>query len=241
MTKGKSITGRCVFCEKSFSKASLVKHLNTHLNQKTASGKSFHIKVETNPRWGRSSYFLMLWVDGNATLQKIDTLLRQLWLECCGHLSAFRLPRNKRKSPADFFTDMLAGKPTFDKGDIAMNRKAKDMMHKELILEYDYDFGSTTSLQLTVIEEFNVQAEEPVMLLSRNEPLGILCESCGKTLAVQVCTVCVNTEIMFCAACAKKHAKTCIDFADYAAMPVVNSPRMGVCDYTGGQVDKERD
>jgi hypothetical protein len=47
---------------------------------------------------------------------------------------------------------------------------------------------------------------------------------------------------MFCEKCAKKHAKECEDFADgYTVMPVVNSPRMGVCAYEGGCIDTERD
>jgi hypothetical protein len=46
---------------------------------------------------------------------------------------------------------------------------------------------------------------------------------------------------MFCEKCAKKHAEKCEDFKEYAAMPVVNSPRMGVCDYMGGCIDTERD
>jgi hypothetical protein len=45
----------------------------------------------------------------------------------------------------------------------------------------------------------------------------------------------------FCDKCAKKHAKKCEDFDDYASMPVVNSPRMGVCTYEGGVIDIERD
>jgi hypothetical protein len=46
---------------------------------------------------------------------------------------------------------------------------------------------------------------------------------------------------LFCDKCAKKHAKKCEDFEDYAALPVVNSPRMGVCAYEGGCIDTERD
>ena len=45
----------------------------------------------------------------------------------------------------------------------------------------------------------------------------------------------------YCKDCQKKHAKVCPDFKDYAAMPVVNSPRMGVCGYDGGRIDKKRD
>jgi hypothetical protein len=69
-----------------------------------------------------------------------------------------------------------------------------------------------------------------------------MCSSCGKKPATQICTVCFyNEDAMFCDNCSKKHAKQCDDFDDYAAMPVVNSPRMGVCGYEGGDIDIERD
>ena len=38
-----------------------------------------------------------------------------------------------------------------------------------------------------------------------------------------------------------KHSEICDDFEDYAEMPVVNSPRMGECGYSGGEIDTERD
>jgi hypothetical protein len=50
-----------------------------------------------------------------------------------------------------------------------------------------------------------------------------------------------NEKNAFCKKCAGQHAKTCSDFADYAAMPVVNSPRMAVCAYDGGTIDTQRD
>ena len=40
--------------------------------------------------------------------------------------------------------------------------------------------------------------------------------------------------------CAKKHKKTCSDFSDFE-MPIVNSPRMGVCAYSGGSIDTKGD
>lgn len=236
--------GKCVFCEEEFSKTSIVRHLNTHLAQKVMEGKpglSFHIKIETNPRWGSTLYFLMLWVDGNATLEKVDDLLRLIWLECCGHMSAFRLPRRKQGSWSHSFSPLELSNIPMDDGEIPMDKKVKHLFSKDLILQYDYDFGSTTSLQLTVVEVFEVKADKPLVLLSRNERPEILCETCGKKIATQLCSVCSNEETLFCDACAKKHAKKCKDFADYAAMPVVNSPRMGVCAYDGGVIDKERD
>ena len=244
MSKRVSVHGKCIFCQKSFSKTSINKHLNAHLTQKVAEGKpglSFHLKVIINPRWGSTPYFLSLWVDGNTTLQKIDTLLRKIWLECCGHMSAFRLPQKRGVGVMRSFSPLELSGIVGEYGELPVNKKVKDLFSKDLVLEYEYDFGSTTALQLSVVEEFRVSADIPLMLLSRNEPLNILCEVCSKEPATTLCTVCTDQETMYCKACAKKHAKKCTDFADYAAMPVVNSPRMGVCAYTGGDIDKERD
>ena len=91
--------------------------------------------------------------------------------------------------------------------------------------------------------EYPIKADRPIVLLSRNEPLAILCESRGKAPARYICNVCYGDEDegIFCDKCAKKHKKKCDDFAEYASMPVVNSPRMGVCAYEGGTIDLARD
>jgi hypothetical protein len=76
---------------------------------------------------------------------------------------------------------------------------------------------------------------------SRNlsDYLEWLCDSCQKLPATQICTAEWDGN-MFCDKCAKKHAKTCPDFED-CALPVVNSPRLGICTYAGGWIDTERD
>jgi hypothetical protein len=123
-----------------------------------------------------------------------------------------------------------------------MSRKTDKVFYKGLKLEYEYDFGSSTELLLTVVEEYPVKADEEIVLLSRNEPLEWLCDTCQEEPATQICTVHDwDDESLFCDKCAQKHAKKCEDFKEYTAMPVVNSPRMGVCGYTGGSIDIERD
>lgn len=217
--------GKCHFCSKAFKKAGITKHLNTHLQAMTDIEKplgSFHLQVASNPRWGKSPYFLNLWVDSDAKLKDIDKYLRGIWLECCGHLSAFR--------------------PAGRAGEVKMNKKAGDVFTLDPALEYEYDFGSTTDLLLTVAAFSSSKPEEKIVLLSRNEPLPIMCDHCNKQPATQICTVCsFDLDAAFCDTCAKLHAATCEDFDDYAAMPVVNSPRMGVCGYEGGSIDKGRD
>jgi len=69
-----------------------------------------------------------------------------------------------------------------------------------------------------------------------------MCTSCKKKPAINICVVCCYEEMaFFCEKCSVIHAETCEDFADYAEMPVVNSPRMGECGYTGGRIDTKRD
>jgi hypothetical protein len=215
--------GKCLFCGKTFAKAGINRHLATHLNEKVGagvSGKSFLVKVETAKRWGSTPFFLSLWIDGETKLKNLDTFLRGIWLECCGHMSAFSDSR----------------------GEIAMSRKVKDIFRKEIVVEYEYDFGSSTNLSITVVDEYPIKADKKIVLLSRNEPLQVMCSMCGKVPATQICSVCMyDGNALFCDKCAKKHAKECEDFADYASMPVCNSPRAGVCAYDGGTIDKERD
>jgi hypothetical protein len=240
-----------------FAKAGIHRHLKTHLKQKEAEnerGKSYLLKVEGCSR-NFSAYFLSLWVDGETEMEEIDNFLRDIWLECCGHLSAFTSPQAKPQNVVDEFHKMQRENPNmealelFDKwlaqnqkesNEIPMTRKAKAVFSKAPKLKYEYDFGSTTSLQLIVLGEYKVKADDRIVLLSRNEPLDWLCDSCKKLPATQICTAEWDGEIMFCDKCAKKHDKTCPDFED-CALPVVNSPRMGICSYTGGCIDQERD
>ena len=211
--------GKCLFCGKTFAKAGINRHLDTHLKEKTAGGNpgtSFLVKVEADKRYGALPYFLSLWVDGETTMKTIDKFLRDIWLECCGHLSEFE--------------------------GVAMTKKAGNVFAKGVRIDYEYDFGSTTLLTLEVMGEYPVKAEEKIVLLSRNEPLQMMCTDCGKAPATQLCSICMYEEnAMFCDKCAEKHANKCEDFADYASMTVVNSPRMGTCAYTGGIIDTERD
>lgn len=249
--------GVCLYCKQTFAKAAINRHLQKHLADKAKEGKpgtSFLLKIETNPKWGSAPYFLYLWADGEATIEDIDNFLRDIWLECCGHLSSFtnKSFKSSRGGMWDFFEAenlLETGKikeyeklMEDTKGEIPKSRKIKNALSRDMKIEYEYDFGSTTELLITVVEAYPVAADKNIVLLSRNEPPEILCETCGTEPAVKICTVCINDkESAFCNKCAKKHAKTCEDFADYAAMPVVNSPRMGVCAYEGGIIDRERD
>jgi len=212
--------GKCLYCEQLLSQKEITKHLAKHLadKEKTAVGLKTqtycHIVVEAD------IMFLHLLVKGSAKIETIDSFLRNIWLECCGHLSGFRSGREE----------------------ISMNSKVKEVFEPKLKIIYDYDFGTTTRLFLKGLKYYQLNETKNIILLARNEPLKIICSTCKKAPAVSMCSVCNwQTDAYFCEKCGKKHEKECDDFADYSEMPVVNSPRMGECGYEGGSIDLERD
>jgi len=212
--------GKCLYCNELLSQAEILKHLAKHLAQmeKDATGDNqsnyCHVEVEAN------EMFLHLLVKGDAPMKTIDKFLRDIWLECCGHMSEFRHKNFK----------------------IKMKDVVEDVFQPKVKIYHDYDFGTTTRVFLNAKKQYQLNLKEPIILLSRNEPLKLMCVSCKTEPAINICAVCYYQEMaFFCKKCSKIHAKTCEDFADYAEMPIVNSPRMGECGYTGGRIDKARD
>jgi hypothetical protein len=214
--------GKCIFCNEYFSQKEIGRHLATHLKLKEKEDKAKqtdgynHIVVEADVM------FLHLLVKSSCEMEEIDNFLRAIWLECCGHESGFHIKRGE---------------------EIEMDEIVGDVLSRKTIIQHDYDYGTTTRTSIKCIKVYALDFDDDdIILLSRNEPLKIMCSICDKKPATVLCSICVwNEDAYFCKICAKKHAKTCEDFDDYASMNVVNSPRMGECGYEGGTFDKERD
>jgi hypothetical protein len=155
-------------------------------------------------------YWLLVEVRANATLAQLDAFLRDIWLECCGHLSAFVVDRREVGMRAT--TAAAFGTPGIG-------------------FAYEYDFGSTTALVGQVLSaRQGAVGRAPLRLLARNDPLREACAECAER-ATLVCPYCIDSEekYLFCDAHARNH-----EHADEEVyLPVVNSPRMGVCGYTG--------
>ncbi len=217
MSKIKS-EGKCCYCQKVLNKRGISRHLETHLKEMgkaTKTGKPyFHIRVEGG------IFFLQLLISKNTHFEKLDDFLRQIWLECCGHMSQFGDWNNK----------------------IGMRRKAGEYFSKGFQTTYTYDFGSSTELTIKVIgEHVTLNEKKDIILLSRNEPLEVYCHVCEKQPVKHICSIHWGEgPFCFCESCAETHQKECED-AEYAMMPIYNSPRSGVCGYDGGTIDRERD
>ena len=94
-----------------------------------------------------------------------------------------------------------------------------------------YDMGDTTELMLKVVSSFEAKvSSKNVILLARNRPPDIRCDNCGQP-ARWICRLC-NWEGLgwLCEQCAPLH-----ECGEEMLPPVVNSPRVGVCGYTGSR------
>ena len=218
--------GQCSLCGETFGKSAMTRHLKSckqkHADSPTSSPGSgprktevFHLVVG-----GRYSpdYWMHLEAPANAKLEVLDSFLRNIWLECCGHMSMFSI-QDRRYSVA----------PMADFGDKSMNVRLDAVLSPGMKFYHEYDFGSTTHLTLKVVSQEERQiAGNDIAVLARNEPPSYPCMSCGKT-AAHVCTQCIySTEGCLCDECAAEHK-----CGEEMLLPLVNSPRVGVCGYTG--------
>ncbi len=223
--------GTCTFCHGEFSKAAMSRHLETCQQraaaeakaggrQKTQKTSKFHLVVE-----GRDlpQYWMHLEVPASATLTALDRFLRDTWLECCGHLSAFEIGGVRYAIDAGMFEE------PFDMGDKSMRVRLEKVFSPGQVSTYEYDFGTTTELKLKVISEREAETRgKTVQVLARNNPPEILCEVCGKP-ATSVCSQCIfDDRGWVCDTCAENH-----ECGEDMLLPVVNSPRVGMCAYTG--------
>ncbi len=327
-----SSTGICNFCQGEFDKRKMTQHLK-YCKQRAAAIKEeaaaptesktglFHILVEGryNPQ-----YWMHLEIPTSEELATLDDFLRAIWLECCDHLSAFRIDGTSYDSePEEFvFAEMgeveeedeeseeeeaLSGDDIVDFGKIlddpafeymqafpsdwlaevkktrtvdefvvfakeALKAIPKDRfsglstpeawetyrLHEEqrrllellLIMfedrslfvplkrvlkvgqkfSHEYDFGSTTYLDLKVMAEREgivSDKDDPVKVLARNVPPTILCQECGQPATRVAMGGYYDVED-------NAYCNKCSD-GDDDFLPIVNSPRVGVCGYTGGE------
>jgi len=216
MAKRAPLDGTCAICKAAVTRRNVKKHLQGHFEEsgkkakgaaeRKRSAKLFHLLVEG---YGLSGdlYWMHLKALGSARLRDLDTLLRDTWLECCGHMSVF----------------------SDGEKDFEMGVKLKDILRPGLKLNYEYDFGSTTELLLTVVSEIEGSIKKgQVEILARNEAPRIKCDQCENP-ATTICTECLyDGEGWLCDDCATTHGCD-----EEMFLPLVNSPRAGVCGYTG--------
>jgi hypothetical protein len=172
----------------------------------------YHLQVRDGRR---ADYWLHLEMDGSATLEELDYYLRRIWLECCGHPSHFSTGPGWGEWKID---ESASATWAFEVG-------------QQITHIYDYGTTSTTLIRVKDVRRGRPLTKHPIVLMARNTPPRILCMECDAP-ATWLCIECMFGEDksgFLCDQHAAVHPHE--DYGD--PVPVVNSPRVGMCAYCG--------
>ncbi|MCP3960879.1 MAG: plasmid pRiA4b ORF-3 family protein [bacterium] len=179
-------------------------------SKRIAEQELFHLQVQG----ARSSdFWLHLELNGSAKLEDLDDYLRAIWLECCGHLSQFSMGGGRGE-------------------EVPQGKRADQVFRSGVELTHIYDFGtpSETLIKVVRVRQGRPLTSHPILLMARNNPLEADCAECGEP-ASWLCLECLYeaSEAGLCTEHAEVHPHQ-----DYGEpVPLVNSPRMGICGYGG--------
>lgn len=218
MAESTRTRGACAYCGREMTRGGLARHLAGCKERRAAiaaadagkgeSGPQIHLQVQD--AWG-GDYWLHLEMRGSAPLGDLDDYLRAIWLECCGHMSQFSVGG--------------WGGEEFD-----MDEKAAGVLRPGVELTHIYDFGtdSQTLIRVVAVRQGKPLTRHPITLMARNAPPAVACQDCGEP-ATRLCLECPYDEQpgTLCAAHARKHRHR------DAKLPLLNSPRSGMCGYDG--------
>jgi hypothetical protein len=216
----------CGICGEEVAVKQMLKHVKicrlVHpLKEGKRQQKIFTLRV-TAPEY--PGYFLYLEIEGGKRLSLLDGFLRDIWLECCGHISQFTIAGEVYSS----YTDGELMEELGEQSD--MSSKLQVVLEEGQTFQYEYDMGSTTYLKLEVVAVRETKEALPngLLLVARNHAPEISCKKCNVP-ATRVLMAYVKNDGSYCEACAEKLPEEDSDIT----LPVVNSPRMGVCGYEG--------
>lgn len=223
----------CQFCKMVGTKVKIKNHLLQNKceikaqEEKTKQPLKDRVTLLEVKSYHKPAHVLLIEAGSTKTLDDLDQMLRRVWLECCGHLSAFTLGGiTYNKSAEDL--DMMY----YDDKAQLMNDVLLSSLEKNTVLEHEYDFGSTTELKITILDRYEsvLYAPTGMTIMARNVYHKEKCSFCEQE-AEYICSFCY--EEFSC----KKHKKSCAcvkkEGETYMLLPLSNSPRAGVCGYEG--------
>ena len=223
MAKQTPTPGTCMICNEMVTKRTISQHiLKKH---KSEHGEERFLIIADTPY--SSPYWLALLADPDAELKKLDSLLRAVWLECCGHLSLFTI------QGAEFMTTW-DGSDNDNIGDADnMHVRLKKLLRPGMKFSHEYDFGTTTELRLKVDDMIlSNKSTNPVDVVGMNMKPDMTCDDCGKPAMFHYVD---EDEKCVCNTCSENEE----EYDESMFLPICNSPRTGMCGYEGGRYDEE--
>lgn len=241
--------GLCKYCGKEYARGGMLRHLaacrerKEKIEPQNGKRRYGYFELVITGKY-ENAYWLIVEAKETETLWDLDEFIRDIWVECCGHLSAFEIDGILYESNPS--PDIFWGPPAK-----SMDCKLKNVLSVGQTINYEYDFGSPTELVIKVHSYRQGAGEKGITILSRNNPPQILCSHCQENDAEWIQSEYRYGEKPFwCMECLRKvNMEEQEDVEDpeeleewtddelvEGCLPVCNSPRMGICGYDGSRV-----
>ncbi|WP_297632333.1 SEC-C metal-binding domain-containing protein [uncultured Clostridium sp.] len=160
--------GKCYFCGKDVTNRTAKRHAKTCsvFQEKNEEGiklskslkERFIIKINDKETKKFTLYIVM---DSYLKLRELDNFIRDIWVECCNHLSLFKINGERYFSNTeinDGENQEYRLEEIFDIGDK---------------FDYEYDFGTTTYLEGEIIDKIKSGDNAPqIEIIIRNNKIG---------------------------------------------------------------------
>ncbi|HHO55246.1 MAG TPA: hypothetical protein ENK21_02570 [Trueperaceae bacterium] len=221
MARAKRSRGKCNYCLRELTKTGMAKHLQSckKLQKEIAIANQgsgleqelFHLELYDS--YGKD-FWLQIEINSSTTFADLDYYLREIWLECCGHLSRFSIGGwLGEEIPKDSFI--------------------ADVVAPGVELTHIYDFGSSSETTIKYIGQRKAKAlsQNPIVLMARNNLPERYCEVCGEP-ATHICLECFYESDASGFLC-DRHTKSHPHDEYGGPLALINSPRMGICGYDG--------
>lgn len=219
------LQGRCYYCNKELTERTIKRHIKNCPNIKEIISDEIIANKKTRnqfiismkDKYNKNTYCIYLSIDENLQLQHLDKFIKDIWVECCDHLSSFYINEIRYDDNSNELYQM--------------NVKLKEVLSVGQKFEYEYDFGDTTYIILEVVDKIEVSNNHSqIEILARNNEIHYTCSKCGEKAQYYQ----YETNNFLCGKCADKLDEDEFEeeleelCGDY-----FNSPRDCVCGYLG--------
>ncbi len=166
--------GKCYLCNKEITNRSAKRHILTCESRKNIVEESMKEAEKTKEqfilkitdKYDPSTYYIYITIDVNLTLRALDTFLRDIWMECCGHLSEFNIDGVTYACDGALEGSVLVEQESFD-------FYLKNILYINSKIKYLYDFDSTSEVLIEVVDKFEtVYNSSSIEILARNNKIN---------------------------------------------------------------------
>ncbi len=208
--------GVCMICGKVVDAQNAKEHIAACLQEEVPESEEDNLLLRISDV-DDADYWMYAALKRDAALAQLDNFLRDVWVDCCGHMSVFTA------GGEEYYSSNAR-----EMGGHSMKARIfKDISCGAEIL-YEYDFGTPTRLKIEVIAECKMpKRQKKAVQLARNIQPKYACICCGRRAEYVASRMGESiAESAYCAQCGLTNEEV-----RESLLPIVNSPRCGVCGY----------